>query len=77
LWLLRKGNREFTVKRKLRYLKQLKGSPKDMIVQVLAKDWVDKSKKHALDVVCQYAEFLGVPVEKPEFRVYNIRKGYS
>jgi len=76
LWLLKKGNRESTVKRKLRYLKGLHGSPEEMILQVLSKDWADKSKQCALDVVCQYAEFIGKPIRKPEFRVYNNREMY-
>ena len=74
MWLIKKGNRESTVKRKLRYLKQLKGSPEEMVSQVLAKNWVDKSKKNALDVVCQYAEFLGMLIKKPEFRAYDNRE---
>ena len=47
-----------------------------MILQVLSKDWADKSKKCALDVICQYAEFIGKPIRKPEFRVYNNREIY-
>jgi len=41
LWLMKKGNRESTVKRKLRYLKQFKGfSLEEMMAQVLAKNWL-------------------------------------
>jgi len=76
LWLLKKGNTESMVKRKLRYLKGLHGSPEEMILQVLSKDWADKSKKCALDVICQFAEFIGKPIQKPEFRVYNNREMY-
>ncbi len=60
LWLLRKGNRESTVQRKLKYLKGLKGSIDYMVSQVLAKDWSDKSKECALEAVRQYAEFQGL-----------------
>ncbi|MEM2939469.1 MAG: site-specific integrase [Candidatus Bathyarchaeia archaeon] len=42
-----------------------------MIFQVLSKNWVDKSKTLALETVKQYAEFLGLKVEKPNFRAYN------
>ncbi|MEM2917416.1 MAG: site-specific integrase [Candidatus Bathyarchaeia archaeon] len=68
---MRKGNRESTVQRKLRYLKQLSGSPEQMMTQVLVKDWSDKSKELALETVRQYAEFLGLNVQKPNFRAYN------
>lgn len=60
MWLLRKGNRESTVQRKLKYLKGLKGSIDYMVSQVLAKDWSDKSKECALEAVRQYAEFQGL-----------------
>ncbi|MEM3731051.1 MAG: tyrosine-type recombinase/integrase [Candidatus Bathyarchaeia archaeon] len=72
--MLRKGNRESTVQRKLKFLKGLKGSPEDMIRQVLSKNWVDRSKKNAIDVICQYAEFLGIPIKKPDFRAYDNRE---
>ena len=42
-----------------------------MMLQVLSKNWVDKSKAYALETVRQYAEFLGLKVEKPKFRVYD------
>jgi len=74
LWLLRRGNRESTVKRKLRYLRGLSGSVEDMAAQVLAKNWSDKSKENALEVVRQYAEFLGLPFKKPRFRAYDNRE---
>gem|GEM_PF-3924756 len=54
----------------------MKGSPEEMILQVLSKDWADKSKKCALDVICQFAEFIGKPIQKPEFGVYNNREIY-
>ena len=77
LWLMRKkGNRESTIERKLRFLKQLNGSPEEMIIQVLNSNWTSESKRVALDVVCQYAEFLGIPIEKPRFRVYHNRELY-
>jgi len=74
LWLLRRGNRESTVKRKLRYFRGLSGSVEDMAAQVLAKNWSDKSKENALEVVRQYAEFLGLPFKKPRFRAYDNRE---
>jgi len=74
MWLMRKGNRESTIERKLRVLKSLHGSPEEMILQVLNSDWTSEGKRLALDVVCQYAEFLGVPIEKPHFRVYDNRE---
>ena len=76
LWLLRKGNRESTVKRKLKYLKKLYGSPEEMISQILASSWVDKSKSNAIDVVCDYAKFLGIPIERPKFRPYQNTEMY-
>ena len=54
LWLLRRGNRESTVQRKLRFLKKLRGSIDDMFRQVLAdkaSEWCDKSKQYALITV--------------------------
>ena len=74
LWLIRKGNRESTVERKLRILRQLHGSPEEMILQVLNGNWSNEVKRIALDVVCQYAEYLGRPIEKPKFKVYNDRE---
>jgi integrase len=71
LWLLKRGNRESTVERKLRYLKALHGSPEEMLTQALAKGWVDKSKSCALDVVCQYSEFMGLKIRRPAFRAYQ------
>jgi len=37
LWLMKKENRESAVKRKLRYLKQFKGSLEEMMAQALFK----------------------------------------
>ena len=76
VWLMKRGNRESTIERKIRYLKQLNGSPQDMMTQVLNKNWTDGVKGNALDVVCQYAEFLGVAVERPNFRAYDNRELY-
>jgi integrase len=73
---MKRGNRESTIERKIRYLKTLNGSPQDMMTQVLNKDWTDGVKENALHVVCQYAEFLGVPVERPNFRAYDNREMY-
>jgi len=73
---MKRGNRESTVKRKLKYLKALKDSPQEMMGQVLSSGWVDKSKSNALDVICQYAMFLGVPVERPQFRPYQNSEMY-
>jgi len=50
-WLLRRGNRESTVQRKLRFLKKLRGSIDEMFRQVLASEWCDKSKQYALITV--------------------------
>jgi len=47
LWLIKRGNRESTVKRKLRIIKSLSGSPQDMMLQVLSKNWCDKIKAYA------------------------------
>jgi len=76
VWLLKKGNRESTAQRKLKYLKQLCGTPEEMIQQILNKPWCDKSKSNALDAVVQYAEFLGEPIEKTNFRVYQNEEMY-
>jgi hypothetical protein len=46
VWLLnKKGNRQSTMERKIRYLKQLLGSPQDMASQVLVTSWKDRTKK--------------------------------
>jgi len=76
MWLLKRGNRESTVKRKLKYLNGLYGSPSDMVQQVLKTSWVDKSKAMALETVKQYSEFLGSPIVKPVFRVYQNTEMY-
>jgi len=47
-----------------------------MMTQVLSKNRTDRVKENALDVVCQYAEFLGVPVRRPNFRAYDNRELY-
>jgi len=74
LWLMKRGNREATIQRKIKTLKCLKGSPEEMIREVLSRNWCDKNKQNAIDAICQYAEFLGVPVEKPKFKVYDNRE---
>jgi len=76
LYLLRKGNRESTVRRKLKFLKKLHGSINEMFSQVLASNWCDKSKEYALLTVQQYAEFKGFKVEKPKFKAYRNREVY-
>ena len=47
-----------------------------MLRQVLASNWVDKSKSNALDTVCQLSEYLGNPVKRPNFRVYQNSEMY-
>jgi integrase len=76
LWLLRNGNRESTVQRKLKYLKGLSGNVYDMAAQVLAKNWSDKSKACALTVLEQYAKFQGLPFQKPRFKAYDNKELY-
>jgi hypothetical protein len=76
VWLMKRGNRESTIERKIRYLEQLNGSPQDMMTQALSKNWTDGVKENALDVVCQFAEFLGVTVKRPNFRAYDNREIY-
>ena len=76
LYLLKKGNRESTVKRKLRYFKNLSGSPEQMVSQVLASKWVDKSKSNAIITIQQYAKFLEIPVPTVNFRAYDNREMY-
>ena len=72
IWLLSvKGNRESTIKRKMKYFKKLYGTPQEMISQVLKGSWADKVKSNALDAIYQYAEFIGVPVKKVKFRVFD------
>ena len=77
VWLVnKKGNRESTIERKVRYLKELSGSPQDMASQVLVKSWKDGTKENALDVVEQYAEYLNAPFERPNFRAYDNEEMY-
>jgi integrase len=57
-------------------LEKLKGSPEEMSVQVLNGCWVDRSKKNALDVIYQYAEFVGTPIQKSKFRAYSNQEMY-
>ncbi|MEM3719357.1 MAG: hypothetical protein QXD45_04990 [Candidatus Bathyarchaeia archaeon] len=74
LWLKRRGGRGATIRRKIRTLKSLKGSPEEMIREVFSEDWCDKNKEYAMDAVCQYVEFLGLHLEKPKFRVYDSKE---
>ncbi|MGB9960053.1 MAG: hypothetical protein ACPLKQ_06000 [Candidatus Bathyarchaeales archaeon] len=76
LWLRKRGNRESTIERKIKYLKALRGSVEDMFLQVLSKSWSDKSKECALETVKQYAEFLGFKVQKPNFKAYDNNELY-
>ena len=76
IYLLKKGNRESTVKRKLKYFKNLNGSPEQMITQILSSNWVDKSKSNAIITIQQYAKFLNTPVPMVNFRAYNNREMY-
>ncbi len=72
VWLFNvKGNRESTIERKIRYFKRLRGSPDDMAAQILNGKWKDKVKSNALDTVEQYAEFIGAPFKRPNFRAYD------
>ena len=72
LWLLKnKGNRESTITKKLKLMKSLSGSVEDMFAQVLSKNWCDKTKDYMLRTVQQYAEFLGLKVSRPKFKVYD------
>jgi len=71
IWLLKKGNRESTVERKLKYLKRLSLNNLEAAkLQVLSSPWSDRSKKQALIALKQYAEFKGVRLSLPNFRVY-------
>jgi len=76
LWLRKRGNRDSTIERKLKFLKGLSGSVEDMATQVLQSKWVDKSKAMALLTIRQYAEFKGLPVPKVVFRVYDSQEMY-
>ncbi len=73
VWLLNvKGNRESTIERKIRYLKQLSGSPDNITMQVLNGKWKDKVKSNALDTDEQYAEFVSVHFKRPNFGATTI-----
>ncbi|MGB9856362.1 MAG: tyrosine-type recombinase/integrase [Caldisericum exile] len=77
IWLMKnKGNRESTITKKLKMMKQLRGSVEDMFTQVLSKNWCDKSKDFMLRTIQQYAEFLGLKVSRPKFKVYDNREIY-
>jgi integrase len=71
-----KGNRESTIERKIRYLKQLRGSPQDVASQVLATSWKDGKKEKGLDAVEQYEEYLNAPFDRPNFRAYDNQEMY-
>lgn len=77
IWLLnKKGNRESTIKRKLRYVKFFSGNLDEITNQILNCSWKDKVKSNALDVVEQYAEFLKLAYERPNFRAYDTTEMY-
>jgi len=72
----KKGNRESTIIRKIKYFTNLSGSPEEMVTQVLNGSWRDKVKSNALDAIWQYAEFIGKPIEKVKFRVFDNTEAY-
>ena len=78
VWLVQvKGNRKCTITRKMKYFKKLSGSPREMVSQVLeVATWQDKVKDNALDAVYQYAEFVGLPIEPINFKVFDNREMY-
>jgi integrase len=47
-----------------------------MIEWVMKSNWCDKSKYCAITTIGQYAEFLGLPVPKSNFRVYDNTEMY-
>jgi hypothetical protein len=59
IWLFSvKGNRESTIKRKMKYFKRLYGTPQEMISQVLKGSWADKVKSNALNVILEFSQIL-------------------
>ena len=52
------------------------GTPLEMSEKVLKSNWVDRSKKNALDVIFEYAQFVGCPIPKSKFRAYNNEEMY-
>ena len=77
LYLLRLGNRESTIKRKLKFLKAVrkwlgeKCNINRVFESILKSSWYDKSKNYALVTVKQFAEFKGYSIEKPKLKVYD------
>jgi len=76
VWLLRKGNREQTIARKMKYLRVLNGNLEEMTQQLLKNSWCDKSKECAINAIAQYAEYLNVPYSRPVFRGDGNKKMY-
>ncbi len=74
--MTKKGNRESTIKLKLKYLRTLKGNLDEMTHQILNGTWVSKTKSNALDMLAQYAEFLNLPYKRPNFKAYDDREMY-
>jgi len=77
LWLkFTKGNRDSSIERKLRFFAKLSGTPTEMTKQLLSSSWCDKSKSNCLDAIAQYAEFKGIPYNRPRFRAYDNTEMY-
>jgi hypothetical protein len=60
----------------MKFFKKLRGTPEEMVNQVLKCSWKDKVKNNALDAVCQYAEVLRSPIKKPKFKVFDNEEIY-
>jgi len=77
LYLLRQGNRESTIKRKLKFLRAVRKwlgvncNVNRMVECVLKCGWCAKSKNYALITLQQFAAFKGYFIEKPKFKVYD------
>jgi len=76
LWLRRKGNRDSTIERELKFLKHLPGDFEDMVSQVLTSKWVDKSKAMALKTIQYYPESKGFKITVPAIKVYDNSEMY-
>lgn len=75
MYLKKRGNKDVTIERRIRYLKELEKSgakltdPESMKKALAEKSWVGKSKNNAADTITLFLEMIGLTWEKPHFQV--------
>ncbi len=74
-WLKKRGFKETTIERKIRFLKYLDlENLENAKQQIMNSDWIDKMKNYALITLKQYAEFKRKQLEIEKVRCTNDEK---